>query len=186
MKMQDLIEGDLRVGPFRPGDAPAFAQAARESAGSLGPWMPWCHAAYSEAEAAEWIALCAANVENDNSFDLGIYSADRALLLGGMAINQISRFNLLGNIGYWVRGSHQRRGIATRAARLIARFGFGTLGLIRLEIRAAVDNQASCAVARKLGAKFEGIARKRLLLHGVAHDAANFGLLPEDLDGPVG
>jgi RimJ/RimL family protein N-acetyltransferase len=34
---------------------------------------------------------------------------------GGIAINQINREHEFGNIGYWVRQSRQRRGIALRA-----------------------------------------------------------------------
>ena len=181
MDLHDLRCGELRIGPFQEGDAAAFAQAARESAGSLAPWMPWCHADYSETEAREWIARCAQNVRDDLSYDLGIYSADRALLIGGIAINQINRINNYGNIGYWVRASQQGRGIATRAARRIAQFGFDVLRLHRLEIVAAVGNAPSRRVAAKAGAQQEGVARQRLLLHGHAHDAAIYSLLAGDL-----
>jgi len=181
MDFQDLVEGDLRVGPFRDGDAAAFAQAARESAQSLSPWMPWCHADYSEDEAHAWIALCAANLREGIAWDLGIFSRERDVLIGGMAINQINRLHNYGNIGYWVRSSHQNRGIATRAARMIARFGFETLRLTRLEIVVVPDNNASRHVALKVGARLECVARNRLVMRGQAYDAALHALLPQDL-----
>ena len=71
-------------------------------------------------------------------------------------INQQHNF---GNIGYWVRESCQRRGIATRAVRAIADYGFNKLKLTRLEIVAAVDSRASRDVAERAGAIFECIAR---------------------------
>lgn len=181
MEFIDRFDGDLCIGPFQDSDAPAFAQAARDSVQSLSPWMPWCHADYSEAEARAWIAQCAAQLANDSAYDLGIYSADRATLIGGIAINQISRAHNYGNVGYWVRASHQRRGIATRAVRVISAFGFDTLKLSRLEIVVALGNEASRAVATKAGAVFECFARRRLVLAGVAHDAAVHSLLPADL-----
>jgi RimJ/RimL family protein N-acetyltransferase len=181
MDFQDLLEGDLRVGPFRKGDAAAFARAARESAASLSTWMPWCHPEYGEGEAHAWIALCAANLRDGLAWDMGIFSADRNTLIGGIGINQINRLHNYGNIGYWVRSSRQNRGIATRAARMIACFGFETLRLTRLEILAVEGNDASRRVALKAGAQFECMARNRLVLRGQARDAALHALLPQDL-----
>ena len=179
MELQDLIEGELRVGAFHEEDIPAFVAAARESVDVMAPWMPWCHPAYSEAEAREWIELCAARLRDDIAYDLGIYSLDRRQLYGCIAINQINRQHNVGNIGYWVRASQQRRGIATRAVHMIARFGFDTLKLTRLEILAVEGNQASRGVAIKAGAIFESMARNRLMLRGVPHTAAVYGLVPE-------
>ena len=185
MQMQDLVEEEglesgLRIGPFDPQDADSFAAAARESVRTMAPWMPWCHPDYSTVEAAAWIDLCAANLRDDLSFDLGIYDTNRSTLLGGISINRINRFNKFGNIGYWVRESRRGARVAARAVRLIAGFGFAQLNLMRLEIVAASGNQPSIATARRAGAVFEGIARQRLLLHGVAHDAAMFSLVPAD------
>ena len=186
MQMQDLAEseepgGGLRIGPFDPRDAASFAAAARESVRNMAPWMPWCHAEYGIAEAAAWIDLCAAKVREDFSYDLGIYDVGRENLLGGVSINQINSMNKAGNIGYWVRESRRGKAIAARAVRLIAAFGFTQLRLNRLEIVVATGNHPSLATARRAGAVFEGVARQRLLLHGVAHDAAIHSLLATDL-----
>lgn len=48
--------------------------------------------------------------------------------------------------------------------------------LIRLEVVVAAGNDASQWVAEKAGACREGTLLKRLLLHGVAHDAVMFSL----------
>jgi RimJ/RimL family protein N-acetyltransferase len=63
----------------------------------------------------------------------------------------------------------------------LAKFGFEELQLERIEIVAAVGNKASERVAEKAGAVREGIARRRLRVHGVQHDAICFSLIPEDL-----
>jgi ribosomal-protein-serine acetyltransferase len=75
-----------------------------------------------------------------------------------------------------------RRGVASRAARLIARFGFRELGLQRLEIIAATENHASQRAAVKAGATREGVLRKRLLIHGRPHDAVMHSLVEEDME----
>ena len=39
---------------YEPEDARALWEAARESVADVFPWLPWCHAEYSLAEAVEW------------------------------------------------------------------------------------------------------------------------------------
>jgi len=98
----------------------------------------------------------------------------------------LNRVHQMANLGYWVRTSAAGRGVATRAARLVARFGFAQLDLHRIEILAAVDNIGSQKVAEKAGAVREGVLRKRLLINGESQDAVIFSLLPEDVGLPAG
>ena len=86
----------------------------------------------------------------------------------------------LRNMSYWVRRSRARQGIATGAARLLARYAFEVLALNRMEIVVAVDNQASLRVAEKVGAVREGVLRHRIMLQRELHDAVMFSLLPSD------
>lgn len=81
-------------------------------------------------------------------------------------------------MGYWVRTSQTRRGIATAAVRLIARFGFEDLGLRRLELLIATDNFASRRVAEKVGARLEGIRSGGDL----EHDSYCFVLARDDVE----
>ena len=71
--------------------------------------------------------------------------------------------------------------MAVAAGRLVARFGFEQLGLLRIEVVALPDNHPSRRTAEKIGARFEAIARRRLGVNGQAHDAAVYGLIPSDL-----
>ncbi|OWW19191.1 GNAT family N-acetyltransferase [Noviherbaspirillum denitrificans] len=171
----------LCIRPFRAGDAEAFAAAVRESVATVGQWLPWCHSAYGAKEARVWIGQCAVRLNMGVSYDVGIFTEDDETLLGGVAINQIDHVHNAGNVGYWVRESMQRRGIGTRAARMIAKYGFDTLRLTRLEIVAAEHNHPSRAVAERLGARFECIARNRLFVRGAPLDAAVYSLIPGDI-----
>ena len=84
-----------------------------------------------------------------------------------------------------MRTSAAGRGVATRATKLAARFGFAELGLNRIEIVAALDNVASQRVAERAGAVREGILRQRLSINGVPHDAVLFSLVAGDLSEPL-
>ena len=55
-----------------------------------------------------------------------------------------------GFIGYGVAERARRRGIATRATRLLVGWAFDALGLERVELLAEVDNVASQRVAENL------------------------------------
>ncbi len=81
-----------------------------------------------------------------------------------------------------MRASRQREGIATRAVRTMAEFGFAELGLMRIEIVVAEGNVSSAGVACKAGALYEGLARNRLVVGGVSVPAWMFSMVPE----PVG
>ncbi len=177
--MQPLRGQDFLLRPFRGTDVVPFVESVRESAATMSVWMPWAHADYNAVDALEWFERCDANLAEGTACDIGVFGPDGRTLLGGIAINQIRREDNLGNLGYWIRQSRQRQGLASRAAVMMACYGFHALGLTRLEIVAAEDNVASRAVALRIGAQFECIARNRLILHGRPRAAAVYSLVPE-------
>jgi RimJ/RimL family protein N-acetyltransferase len=178
------MQGDgFQLRPFLQVDVPQFVAAVRESMGTLGVWMPWAHQGYSARDAQAWIDLCLENLATGLSCDIGVYSPDGSELYGSVAINQISLDCGMGNLGYWIRRSRQGKGIATRAAVMMACYGFHRMHLSRIEIIAAEHNHASRRVAEKTGALLECIARNRLVLHGVPCRAAVYSLVPESFAG---
>jgi RimJ/RimL family protein N-acetyltransferase len=171
-----IVENGICIRAFHECDVPAFVGAVRESVATVGAWMPWCHSAYSEAAAHSWFSHCSGNLQAARSYDVGVFSEDGLQLYGGVSINQLNVRHNFGNIGYWVRESRQRQGVATRAVRAIAKYGFCTLKLTRLEIVAAVDNEASRKVETRVGAVFECVARNRLMVSGQPIEAAVYSI----------
>ena len=176
----ELAEGDLLLRPWSPDDAAALFEAVHESVQSVGRWLPWCHAAYGLTDAQAWIGECRAGWMAGEHFAFGVFERTTGLLLGSAGLNQRNHVHRSASIGYWVRQSRQGEGVARRAARLAAGFGFEALGLIRIEIVALPDNHASRRTAEHAGARFEAIARHRLWARGEARDAAVYALLPGD------
>ncbi|MBU6405023.1 MAG: GNAT family N-acetyltransferase, partial [Proteobacteria bacterium] len=161
-----IVTPTLLLRPFRRGDAVCFAAAVRESAASVGRWMPWPRADYTPQMALAWFAECAAQRRAETAHAFGIFSRDGRELLGGAGLNRIDAQHRSANLGYWVRHTREGQGIATQAARALLDFGFDTLQLARIEIVTAQGNAASAAVARKAGATLECIARNRLIVGG--------------------
>lgn len=179
----ELRDEKILIRPYRADDVDALFTAARESVNELSRWLPWCHEHYAIEETREFISFREAAWRNDVDFAFGIFEAASGLFLGGVGLSQINRIHQLGNLGYWVRTSATGLGTATRAARLAAQFGLEDVGLNRVEILAAVANLASQRVAEKVGAKREGVLRRRLVTNGKTHDAVMFSLIADDF-GP--
>ena len=177
----EMTDGIISLRPYRMNDAPALYEAIRESLSELMPWMHWCHPDYSIEDARQWISSQVETNENRSEYGFRITDARTDALLGAAGLNQIKAAYRSANLGYWIRTGAAGRGSATRAARMIARFGFEELNLIRIEIVAAVGNLASQRVAEKVGAVREGVMRKALLIHGTAHDAVLASLVIEDM-----
>ncbi|MEY2893610.1 MAG: hypothetical protein RJA98_3518 [Pseudomonadota bacterium] len=171
----------LLLRPFVPSDTDAFVAAVRESASSVGRWMPWCHAGYSVDEARTWFGHCARGWALDGDLEFGLFADDGVTLLGGAGLNQFNLDHNFCNLGYWVRSEAQRQGVATRAARALAAHALGALGQTRVEIVMAAGNTASEGVARRLGAQCEGVARNRLVIGLTPVPAHVYALLPGDL-----
>jgi RimJ/RimL family protein N-acetyltransferase len=71
-------------------------------------------------------------------------------------------------------------GLFENSARLVMEFAFETIGVHRLEARAAVRNGRGNGALRKIGAVQEGILRKSFLRDGEYHDQMLWTVLDED------
>ena len=176
-----LTNGVVLLRPYMSGDIEHLYQAVRESIAEMSPWMPWCHADYSIEESRVWVESRAEAWEQGTQYDFVITDARDGSFLGGCGLNHIDQANLIANLGYWVKTSRTKRGVASAAARLLAQFGFSKLKLNRIEIMAAIGNKASQRVAEKAGARREGILRNRIVVRERVYDAVMFSLIPEDL-----
>lgn len=167
--------------PWQPGDTDALFEAASESVESVGRWLPWCHAGYAREESEAWISHAQAGWQQGGLFAFALFDTEGHAVVGGMGLNQLDRQHRSANLGYWVRSTRQGKGIAARAVPIVARFGFETLGLVRVEIVCAEQNLASRRCAEKAGANYEGLARHRLVISDTPVDAAVYGLIPSDI-----
>ena len=165
-----------RIRPYEAADAQPLWAAVRESVEEVSPWLPWCRADYSMADAVEWVRSRAVLAAEGREYTFAIVGPE-GRFLGGCGINQINRIHRFGNLGYWVRTSATRRGVATEAVGQAAAFAFRDTDLVRLEIVCAVGNDPSHRVAERAGAVREGVLRRRLLLHGEPVDAVMYSLV---------
>ena len=176
----ELTDGVIRLRPFRMEDAGPTFDAVCESLNELKPWMSWAHDGYQQQETEDYIRITRARWDENTLFAFAITDANSGEILGGCGLGERHPVYHLSNLGYWVRASRHGQGVAGRAAKLIARFGFEQAGIIRAEIVMAVPNEKSRRVAEKIGAHYEGILLNRMVVGKIIHDAHMFSLLPSD------
>ena len=179
----ELLAGTLLIRPFSAADIDAVYEAARESIKDISPWLPWCHPAYSKEETSAFILSRDEAWHNEEELSFGVFDLETGTFFGCVGLNQINRTHQMANLGYWVRTSCAGRGVASTAARRVARFGFEELGLQRIEIVAAVENMASQRAAEKAGALREAVfLRKRLLMRDHSQDGVLYSFVAEDMN----
>jgi ribosomal-protein-serine acetyltransferase len=167
------------IRPYRLEDIDAVYAMADESREHVARWMEWMTQDYSRDHAAKWVEFAIASWEREEAYEHVIVD-EVGNLVGSCGLNHLNRQYGICNLGYWVRASRLGEGAARQAALLLRDFGFGTVGLRRLEIVVAIGNEFSRRVALSTGAVDEGIQRMRIKIGDVSHDAHMHALLNPD------
>jgi RimJ/RimL family protein N-acetyltransferase len=148
------LDDDARLAPWSPTMAPALLTAfadplVRRYAGVLPRTVSEAldlvrryTGLWSGGEGAAWAVL------------------DRSdSLLGAVTFGLADAELATGSVGYWLGSDARGRGLASRAVATGSRVAVERLGWHRIELRHAVENERSCAVARRCGYRLEGTLR---------------------------
>lgn len=135
--------------------AEIFAVVDRDRA-RLRAWLPWVDAAKDASFNAAYLRDARLRRERGVGIECGIRVAGR--LVGGVGLHHVDLVHRSGEIGYWVAGDHEGRGLVTRAVAALVARAFAD-GLHRLEIRLWPENPRSRAVAERLDFIQEGLFR---------------------------
>ncbi len=111
---------------------------------------------------------------------LAIADADTREFLGGIGLYRVNLRHGHAEVGFWLTPAARGRGIATRAVRLITDWAFDDAGFDRVELTTTPDNDATRALALKLGFKEEGTMRQRNFERGRRVDVVMFAVLKDE------
>jgi ribosomal-protein-serine acetyltransferase len=169
--------GHLRL--LEEADAEELYALTDRNRAHLEPWLPWVPLTRSPSDTLEFIRATRRQQAADDGAQLGIVDRDGAIA-GIAGFHRIDWANRATSIGYWLAADRQGRGLMTEAVRALVDDAFGSRGLHRIEIAAAVDNARSRAVPERLGFRAEGV-RRGAERHGERYlDLAIYGLLATD------
>ncbi len=154
-----LTVDDLTLRPWHPDDAPAVFDAYQDAA--IQQWH--VRSMTDHAEAGAWIASRSTQWHEETGADWAVFAG--AVLVGRVGIKRLELWDGIGELAYWVRPAARGRNTAARASTALTQWAFDVLGLHRLELLHATDNQRSCRAAIKAGFHAEGTMRRQGL-HG--------------------
>jgi ribosomal-protein-serine acetyltransferase len=174
-----LAGGGIELRPLATDHAVTLDEAIRESAAELQRTVPWWRPDATVADQETWARFTRDAWEKGTLYAFVILDPD-GTLLGACSLEGVDRQRSAANLSYWVRTSATGRGVARTAARLLADWGVGPLGLHRVEISMVTTNAASRAAAAASGAVAEGVLRNKARWAGESHDMAVFSFVPAD------
>ena len=94
-----------------------------------------------------------------------VYKFDNKMI-GTCGFTKIDQENSVAEIGYVINPEYWNLGLATEAAEAVIKFAFETMRMNRVEAKFMYGNDASLAVMKKVGMRFEGYHRDMLFVKG--------------------
>jgi ribosomal-protein-serine acetyltransferase len=154
----------------------AIWKAVELSLPELRRWMAWAPAA-----SLDHIREFAAGAEQEwgkTGFVFSIFESGE--VVGGLGLDTFRPLFRSSELGYWIRSDKAGQGLTTEAGAAALEFGFGSVGLHRVELRAAPGNRGSVRVAEKLGFTRLGTLRDGAWSEDGFHDVYVFDLLEHE------
>jgi ribosomal-protein-serine acetyltransferase len=143
----------------------------------LRAWLPWVDGTRSVSDTLTFVALAQQQAEAGNSH-VAVVVVDGEV--AGTLGLRVQPAHASGEVGYWLGGRLEGRGVMTRAVRAVVDAAFDRLGLHRIELKAATDNWRSRRVAERAGFRHEGTLRQAERLADRWVDLEMYGLLATD------
>ena len=163
-------------------DHPEWAALRERSRSFLEPWEPiWPADDLTRSAFRRRLKRYAEDQRTDQAYSFFIFRTDGNILVGGVTLSNIRRgVAQTGSIGYWMGAPYARRGLMSRALRVLIPFSFVNLRLHRLEAACISTNVASIRLLEKSGFLREGYARQYLCINGMWQDHLLYARLNDD------
>lgn len=163
---------------WSPTDAPRWRALLDVSNEHLRPWIPFMKEEPRSLPATvDWLREQRARFDRDEAHRYPVFDADERVLLG-----EVCKFGSpLREIGYLLGAGHEGLGYAAEASAALVRVAFEIERARRVLIHCAVENEASAAVARRLGFTLDATLPDELVDgEGRCHDMLCYSLAAAD------
>ena len=144
----------------------------------LRAWLPWVDANRTVEDRKNFIRSALKQFAQNKGFVAGIWHEDR--LAGVIGYDPIDWENRSTELGYWLGEEYQGKGLVTAACRALVEHAFGELGLNRVVISCATENEKSCTIPERLGFRREGIERQAEWLYDRFVDHVTYSALASE------
>ncbi|MEJ7627413.1 MAG: GNAT family N-acetyltransferase [Ferruginibacter sp.] len=144
----------------------------------LSQFLPWVANMQSEENMREYLKNCELLHEEKKEVSFIILLNDSPV--GRIGLHYLNMLNKTAAIGYWLDKNAEGKGIITKSCLKLIAYGFNTINLNRIEIKASVQNLRSQAIPIKLNFKKEGILRQAEFVNNEFADLFLFSMLKEE------
>jgi ribosomal-protein-serine acetyltransferase len=141
----------------------------------LARWEPWAEQPATLESTRAYIRAALDDFVRGRQIST-IITLDRGRRFVGRCGIRINPYAGSGDVGYWIDGDFEGRGITSRSARALVASVFAELGLAKVELRTSVANRRSRALAERLGFGLEGILPSALHFTHRADDVALYSI----------
>ena len=153
-----LTVDGLRLRPWVPDDTDvvlkAFVDPAiRHYAGNLYDTV---------ADATRFVTTRTTSWAEGTGAAWAVTAADTGTVLGHIGLHEMDAGLRLAMVGYWLLPRARGRGVMTKALDAASAYAFEHLGVHRIELAHAVENEVSCRVAERAGYPYEGTLRQAM------------------------
>ncbi len=164
-----MVNETIKIRALNPSDKSELAKIANNKKvwDNLRDYIPY---PYHEKDAEFFINKT--KQENPKQ-SFGITSQDSLCGVIGLSI-QKDVYRKSAEIGYWIGEPYWGKGIATKAVKLITKYGFNELDLHRIYAGVFAYNIASMKVLEKNEFEKEGIFKNAIFKNGKFHDEYRF------------
>lgn len=139
---------------------------------------------YTKKDSVWWVNHCeeAQRKKPRTDYNFGIIIKPEKVVVGGIGLSKVDRYQGKATLGYWLGKDHWRNGYVFEAVKEIMDFAFDELGLRRVDVEAFTENEASNNLIKKLGFTYEGTFRKALRCKatGKIHDGHFYGMMKSE------
>ena len=167
------------VEPLGPEHEAGLLQAAGD--GDLFQWLPEDLGASPEA-LQRWLRWSLAASRNDQEVPFAILAAGSGAPVGSTRFLEARLEHLRVEIGWtWLAKSVWGTGLNVETKLLLLTQAFEVVGCRRVEFKTDARNERSRRALEALGAQFEGILRKHMVVrHGAARDSAYYSVIDDE------
>jgi ribosomal-protein-serine acetyltransferase len=166
---------------FEESDAEEFECVIAANRAYLARWLDWANATEAAGAWLAFIRRTREKVAANDGFVAAIIDGDA--IVGWVGFDWVDWASRSTSIGYWLARDRQGRGIMTEAVAALTAYVFDVWKLNRVDIRVAVGNQRSAAIAQRLGFREEGILRQRERHADSFKDIVVYSMLAQEWDG---
>ncbi len=136
---------------------------------------------YKIEHALLWIKNCHRVNRTKTDIMWGIQDNTTGEIIGGIGLHHINYQHKNAETGYWIGRKYWRLGLMTEAVKLVLKYAFKELKLIRVYAVCMHPNTASMGVLIKVGFTKDSIQRKACYKNRHWYDIHGFGILKEEL-----